>query len=65
MQCTKEDCGVTVLGTFFLCPNIFCQVSFLAFFNYKNFRYSNCSCLMQLCEMRGVKIYDNKGNALE
>jgi len=78
IQCRKDESGARVVdhrimeqktnftapGTFFLCPAIFFQDSFLRFINGKNCSYSNCSCLPQLYEMKGVKIYD-KGNALE
>jgi len=70
LQCTREDSGarlvdpsimgqktnVTVPYTFFLCSTIFFQVSFLGIINGKNCWYSNCSCLLQLYEMKGVKV---------
>jgi len=64
-----QKTNVTVPGTFFLCSTSylltsFFQVSFLGFINGKNCWYSNCLGVMQLYEMKGVKIYD-KGNALE
>jgi hypothetical protein len=45
-----------VLGTFFLCPTIFFQVSFLGYINGKNCWYSYFSCVRQLYEMKGVKV---------
>jgi hypothetical protein len=60
-----QKTNFTVPGTFFLCLVIFFQFPFLGFFNGKNFTHSNCSCLTQLYEMKGLQIYDDKGNALE
>jgi len=60
----EQKTNFTLLGTLFLCSTIFFQVPFLGFINDKNCWFSNCSCLTQLYEMKGVKIYDT-GNALE
>jgi len=51
----EQKKAFNVLGTFFLCPAIFFQVSFLGFINGKNCWYSNCSSIRQLYEMKGIK----------
>jgi len=70
VQCTKDELGARVVapadcGTknelllsrvnFFLCSSIFYQDSFLGFINGKNCWQSNCSCVRQLYEMKGLK----------
>ena len=78
VQCGKDESEARVVNprimeqkTNFYCPGYISRLlnhfvpSSLGFINGKNCWYSNCSCLTQLYEMKGGKIYDNKGNALE